>query len=68
MLDRSGGTYLSTSQSNKPIRKKQLYSRLYQLNQTHSSPRHKENINELLQMLFSIYNVWKLLTEKTIMD
>ena len=51
MLDRSWGPYLSTSQSNKPRDKKQLYNRLWELNQTPSSPVNKENNDELLQMI-----------------
>ena len=50
MLDRLGGPYLSTSQSNEPREKKQLYNHLYQLNQTPSSPVNKEINDELLQM------------------
>ena len=51
MLDRSGGSYLSNSQSNKPRDKKQLYNRSHPLNQTPSSPVNKENNNDLLQII-----------------
>ena len=51
MLDRSWDPYLSTSQSNKPRDKKQLYNCLWELNQTPTSPVNKENNDELLQMI-----------------
>ena len=51
MIDRSGGPFLWKSQSNEPRDKKQLYKRLYQLNQTPSSPVNKGNNYELLQMI-----------------
>ena len=45
-----GGPFLSTSWSNEPRDKKQLYNRLYQLIQTPNFPVNKENNDKLLQI------------------